>query len=409
MYYALSFLFFFSGLALAFKPVFFVYFFLFLLVAVPSSNAYADIYYMHGLFVYDFFFLGLLVAVFLLAISGRMMSLGGLRSVALFSAFFGGIYFLGYFFFGGSVDKYFLRDLKLVWILLVAVIFCTVIENFKIKFSERFVSIWVIASAGFSFLAAFSVLFGIYKIDDAFYESNSFRYLSVSTYIAAFYVVYIWYKNGVDGAVVDLLGWFGFIVSVGVLLLSGARIILIATFVSLAFSIKMTPLKSLIYIFFVAVNFSIFYFVSEALEVSRVTESMSADGVGEQILNRLMPALQVIESMSLHEFVFGKGFGFTFEIPWFDYRDLDSRNNFVDSFWVTSICKFGLFTFFYAYFFIRLIVFFCPRRLSRAVTVLVVILMLTFAVPYQGIAIGLVVAGAVIGGAVKSSKVRLKS
>lgn len=397
MFYLISFVFFLVGFLLFFKPGFFVKFFLLLLVVVPSSNAYADIYYMHGFFVYDFFFLGLLLGAFFFVFSGASLYVGDVKPILAFSGAFFLVYLSLLLMSGGGVDKYVLRDFKLVWILLVGVFLIIVINRFEVFFSNRFVVAWVLLSSVCSFVGAFAILFGIYKIDDAFYESNSFRYLSVSTYIAAAYVLYVWYLKGKGGVSLRKEEWFAFFASVAVLLLAGTRSLLVGVVLSMAFAARMNLAKSFFYFVFVSSVFLVFYFVSQLLEVSRVTESMTAGGIFEQISSRIMPALESVSQMQAYEFVFGKGFGFTFEIPWFEYRDLDSKNNFVDSFWITSICKFGVVTFLYVYFFVRCCTYFYPSRLVVAMAVFVLFIMMTMAVPYQGIAIGLMVATSVIG------------
>ena len=53
-------------------------------------------------------------------------------------------------------------------------------------------------------------------------------------------------------------------------------------------------------------------------------------------------------------FIYGLGFGSYFEIPWFEYRGLDSKLNTIDSTYLTFFVKYGLFSVIIIYLFLEL-------------------------------------------------------
>ncbi|WP_371858224.1 DUF6369 family protein [Pseudomonas sp. ERMR1:02] len=70
-------------------------------------------------------------------------------------------------------------------------------------------------------------------------------------------------------------------------------------------------------------------------------------------------------------------------IPWFDYQNLDTRNNTVDSTYITLYVKIGIFSIIYVLALLRLASFDAPDRAKTASLIFCGIIMLTFPIAYH--------------------------
>ena len=88
--------------------------------------------------------------------------------------------------------------------------------------------------------------------------------------------------------------------------------------------------------------------------------------------------------MSSFQFIYGLGFGSYFEIPWFEYRGLDSKLNTIDSTYLTFFVKYGLFSIIICFMFFRVcLIHINDFLLKRAILVFYLILFITMSILYQ--------------------------
>lgn len=383
------------GLLALFRPRLGFFSFVFLLLVVPSSSAFDDWDYRSGLYAYDWFFLVLLLSFPLRAAVERqskraytdLLLLSGLLAVLL------AVFAVK----NGELDKYLFRDFRPFLFLFEAVIATAFLWQREIEVHRRdILTVGAVAAVGcaFGFLLVIS---GTYAAPDQFFEANSFRYLSVGAYMAP--LVVLWVVSGHASAENEgrVLVVTALLLSAGVLVLAGVRMLVFATLAASFFAVQARPSQLLRATVIGLLVAGAFLAASVALEVDRVTEALTPEGILLQLAVRFGPAIAVAQQMSNTDWIVGAGLGTTFEIPWFGYRGLDTRNNFVDSSYVTFGLKYGLLSLLYAFLVLRsLYVDRLPPRVGRALVVLLALMAVTMSVPYQKYAVGLTVGVALL-------------
>jgi hypothetical protein len=358
------------------------------LLAVPSSLAFQEFTYRYGLYAYEYFFIPLL-AIYPLGAALRSRAPHKLELAALAVVLSAGL--IGFELHDRPIDKYALRDLRPVLFVAEALAFFALIERARrVPSSTRTGLMLGLAAAASAFFGFALVAGGVYRPQDAFYEENSFRSIAVGTYGAL--IVLIWLSSlGPRPFVRMRLLWLTTIAAASAaVLLSGARVVVVATAVACLVAGRLRARRLIVLSVIGAAGIAAFLAISMRLEVSRVTEASTLEGIRAQFLIRYGPAVDVMGGMRWWEWVVGKGVGTTFEIPWFEYRGKDTRNNFIDSAYLTLAVKFGIAGILYLLVFVRAVgVGTLPPGTSRGVLVLLSVLAFTMAIPYQGFAIGL--------------------
>ena len=111
------------------------------------------------------------------------------------------------------------------------------------------------------------------------------------------------------------------------------------------FSIKSIK-KLFLYTLFTIIISIIFLGYSQYAGSERILSSISSTAViFDQLANRFHPAILKIVEMQDEELLRGLGLGVTFEIPWFNYREIENENISIDSLYLTFFVKMGLLSF----------------------------------------------------------------
>jgi hypothetical protein len=166
-----------------------------------------------------------------------------------------------------------------------------------------------------------------------------------------------------------------------IVLISNLRILIISLGLVYLFFNKTNFIKKIIYLS-VAISFFLFY--STIMNANRVLDANSSDVVALQIVSRFAPAVEKIVEMKPYEYIYGLGVGTTFEIPWFEYRSLDTKLNTIDSTYLSLFVKYGMFSILILILFFRLLLFnINNRKIKKSFIIFYVIIFLTMSSLYQ--------------------------
>lgn len=362
--------------------------FLTILVVFPFSNAFSSVFYKNGLYIYDYFILS---SAFILLFNSIFERYRPPRSIVftifpiLFFYFFIGLY--------EGVDKYYLRDLRLViYVLYIYILsFATIFWG---RLTVKNILFVILAASISNVIFVVLSMSGFFNFDDQYYVNHSFRYFDLSTHIASIFLIFGFkYKYKISGN--DRLFQMCVIASVLSVLSSGSRMIVSVTF--LLFIIKNH--KYIFSRFYVgALIFTLFTSIAmfTSSELIERLLNVSFDTVVAQIYVRYSPFINEWESFELFNVFFGAGIGSVFNIPWFEYRseNLDVYSNFIDTTYLTLYYKFGFFSILY---FIAIIkghisCLGCTCNFEKSIIFFILILYMTvFSLPFQASSIGLLI------------------
>jgi hypothetical protein len=122
----------------------------------------------------------------------------------------------------------------------------------------------------------------------------------------------------------------------------------------------------------------------------RVIDALSFGGIIKQLNSRFAPFYREVASFQWYNFIFGKGIGEPFYIPWFAYREgLQTLNANIDSSYFSYYMKFGLFSILLFY---PLLSFFMQgklKSLDKSVIYFLATIFFVSATHYQIYAIGI--------------------
>ena len=362
--------------------------FLILITVFVFGNGFSNLYYKYGLYAYDFYFFSFIVMFFYNSVIKREFvystSLSFPIIMLIVYALVSAIFY--------DLDKHFVRDFRLlVFLLECFVIYQISRMDFRVD-TRKVILVVILASVSNLFFWSLSS-FGSIGYSDVYYNDNRFRYFDLSTYIASVYIIFSpLFLSKLTLGKVDVVSLF---LAVLCVLVSGSRMIILVTLVFFVFhyvsNIKNLFLSLLFLIFMVSV-FSISGMNGDLLE--RISD-LSLEVVGHHLEIRYSPFFSLIENFDLINFVFGSGFGTTFFIPWFEYRsdNLIPVNNFIDTTYLTLFAKFGLFSFIFIYFYIRLAVSILSSngglKTKTCLSVYLLCLMFVYAIPFQSSSIGI--------------------
>lgn len=347
---------------------------------VPSSMAFEGLISMSGIYIYDIYLLAFL-PVFLRKSKLSILLHNKLTRRALLVIGMLLIYFFIAIIVNGGIDKYVLRDLRLILLLVYCII---AFKFYSVSFSQNQVNAFIvffnICHLGTYFLFSSGVL----GFKNEYYENNSFRYFGLATYVSSIYFIIAtvtkqWiYKHG------NRLFYIAYSLCIITILIAGYRMLIVAILLAILSGEKISFKR--LTLFSVLSFFLIFGFIQYSINnnVTRVTEHLSISGITDQFLIRFEPSLIYFNNINFVNVLFGYGFGTTFYIPWFEYQGLDTLHNMVDSTFITLFIKFGLFGLIYIYVFFKLITVKFPSKLSRSLIVFFLISMVTFPLVYHG-------------------------
>ena len=377
IYFSLSFISIFLGLLYFFYPKKSLTIFFCIGLIIPTSNQFMNFISLNGVYFFDYFFLTLLLYYLITLSIKKNIFKENIFNIALFLFFFI-LYTLLAVSNSVDIDKYLLRDLRPVLLLGYAFILNSILNKPQISFKSL--------TNVLLFVFVFKILFFIlllytFSFDDQYYQNNIFRYFDAVTFIASLFLISrIFLKelmlNEVSKIKLNLIISLALII----ILISNLRILIFAIVFIYFFFSKRNLIKKILYALIPIVLFVIY---SYAISANRVVDSNS-DIVTLQIISRFAPAVEKIIEMEPHQFIYGLGFGTYFEIPWFEYRSLDTKLNTIDSTYLTLFVKYGMFCILLLILFFRLLLFNIRQtKIRRSILVFYFIIFITMSTLYQ--------------------------
>lgn len=367
--------------------------FITLLVTIPIANSLSEYFYKFGIFFFDFYFFSLFVKLAF----GR-----GLRAQETLTGFVVVIlYAFTAIVSSNIIDKYVVRDFRLI-IHLVSLLGLMSLARQSVKISGRIV-VWLAILSGFSCLFfAYCTYAGYFKFDDPFYIQHSDRYFAVSSYFCFGFFAFSSFLPQKERK--SPLYYFALLLCFVGILLTGLRAMIVIGLV--LFMLPMLKSRNgilsvcFIMSLILAMSFAFISDVGNFFPISRL-QRLSPQFILSDLQVRFSPFWDVVTNFTYLEFVFGGGFGQTFQIPWFEHRPTkDVVNNFVDSTYLTLFAKLGMVSIILLHGYIvaysRILMPTGPRYVAP-LTLSLMALFCVYAIPYQSSAIGLALAVFSIG------------
>ena len=345
---------------------------------IPTSNQFMTFISLNGVYFFDYFFLAISIYYLVsLSIKKNIFKKNIFNIVLLLS------FIIFYFFLAISnsvaFDKYLLRDLRPFLTLGYAFVFTSILSKNYISFR----SIAYILTCVFIFKLLFFIFLLIgYSFDDQYYQNNIFRYFDAVTFIASLFLISSIFKR-------DLMRKEVSDFHLNLILFLAVTIVLISNLRILIFAIGIIYLvfekRNLVYkIFYTSIPIILFFVYSYAMNANRVIESNNSDIVTLQIISRFTPAIEKIVEMKAYQYIYGLGVGTYFEIPWFEYRGLDSKLNTIDSTYLTLFVKYGIFSLLLIILFFRLLLFnINDLKIRQCIMIFYIIIFITMSSLYQ--------------------------
>lgn len=366
------------GILYLFRPNLSILLFLFYGLLVPSANQFTPQTSYLGIHYYDYFFLSLAICYCILLLVKKKIFCFSIinTSIIFFVLFF-------YLFFavlkGIPFDKYLLRDTRPFLMFIFAIIFIDVTKYRRISLPSlcNILIITSIAKLLFFFILSYGILYS-----DPYYQSNSFRYFDVSTFVASLFLIVVAIKKNemLRQISVNKL-YFLVLLSVLVVLISNLRVLILSLLIVYVLVSNIKFYKKILIgpIFLMA-----FFIFSYLVGAERIQNSLEYSEILAQLITRFSPVITPFSKMNILEYFTGLGMGTCFEIPWFDYRELDTKHNTLDSLYITLFIKYGIITLAFLFLFFRILLVDVRIRILRnAIIYFYLILFFTMAVFYQ--------------------------
>lgn len=369
--------------------------FLVLISCLPFSNSFSSYFYQLGLYSYDYFFFGLLISsvVSKCLATEKTFSISKwafLASLIIFT------YSIAAIFSKIPIDVYFLRDLRPAIFAVEIIATALLLKSQKIQLSNIKVLNLVILAGATNLLWLTLSIFGVMSSEDQYYTTNNFKYFDASTYISALYIMYFFSKSNKSKRLDSTLApkrkqILAVSISLISIIFSGYRILALATILATTIAAAKSPKKIILIVFVFLISAISFIWIANYFGAARVAESLTIEGLFQQLTVRYEPALNVIYSFSPINYVLGNGFGTVFDITWFEYRSLDTQNNFVDSAYITFYAKYGVLGILYLASITLALVSIAPKVMRRSLAAYLLILFIAYAISYQPASAGIIV------------------
>lgn len=396
--------------------------FLFFGLMLPTSHQFMFLTSFKGIYFYDFFFIILTLYFFLNIdynvlkekISNNVFILLLLTLVVIYHvnlAYINNIPF----------DKYLLRDFRPFIMLSVAFIFIYLLDSIKIKNDIILQYLFYVLILKFFFFIA---LILINPFSDIYYQSHIYRYRDAITFVAVlFLIIYLFKSKDFHIKITKIRFNIILYLSVLFLIISNLRIIILPICFIYIFMHE-TNSQSLFKKIIISVSFiglfigytkymplvidklnnktqSVISFKNNYKDKSNSNDFKSLKKYKiqtnknrfnnifkvpiKELKRRYSPSLKYIEKISIREFIFGNGIATTFEIDHFKYRGLDTKNNSMDSLYLTFFIKYGILGLaIIFYLFIKILtVYIKTTRLKYSIIFLFLILSLTSSLLYH--------------------------
>jgi hypothetical protein len=312
-----------------------------IVLSFPFSNYYSSWHYKFGVMAVDGFFIGL-IPYFLFLINRKKVEYPN-RLIGYLIIIF--LLFLVYFFeaLQKNIDpKKLSKEIRPLLILFEMFILLVISKNISRLITLKLINNLAFVASVSNLIWFLIGYFNFIQYTDAQAQLNTNRYIDLSTYFSAYYIIHKQFlKTNLKFKFpkLDVV----LILSILSLLISGTRILFLSTVIAIGIVNNTSFKKKIKYLFWSGVL--IFSFIQFSLLVGqeRVLESFSKEGFILQISNRFSPAMLPLSKAGLIDLIFGHGLGYYFDIPWFEYRELDNLNVSVDSAYLTHFVKQGIF------------------------------------------------------------------
>ena len=352
-------------------------FFVFGLI-VPTSNQFMSFTSFNGIYFYDYFFMFISVYYFFVLFESKIILKKNIFNIIIglsILVFYSGLAFTN----SVTLDKYLLRDIRPFLTLFYAFILTSLISKEILNIKNL---IYVLIGVFMFKIFFFLLMFLGFAFSDVYYQQNIYRYFDATTFIASLFIIFHMFNRD---KILQNISRF----SLNLLILLSIIIVLISNLRILFFALL------LIYFMVSNINFfkkvvasiiflTLFIASSYLMQSDRVLTSNSKEIVAVQLASRFGPAVVKINEMSTYNYITGLGLGTYFEIPWFEYRGLDTKLNTIDSTYLTLFVKYGLFSLLIIILFFRLLLFnLSTARLKKSYVLFYLIVFLTMSSLYQ--------------------------
>ncbi len=352
-------------------------FFVFGLI-VPTANQFMSFTSFNGIYFYDYFFIFISVYYFFILFKSKIILKKNIYNIIIglsILVFYSGLAFAN----SVILDKYLLRDIRPFLTLFYAFILTSLINKEILNIKNL---IYVLIGVFIFKIVFFLLMFLGFAFNDVYYQQNIYRYFDATTFIASLFIIFHMFNR--DNILRHSSRFslnFLILLSVTIVLISNLRILFFALLLIYFLASNINLFKKIV----TSIIFlTLFVASSYLMQSDRVLTSNSKEIVAVQLASRFGPALVKINEMSTYNYITGLGLGTYFEIPWFEYRGLDTKLNTIDSTYLTLFVKYGLFSFLIIILFFRLLLFnFLTARLKKSYVLFYLIVFLTMSSLYQ--------------------------
>ena len=345
---------------------------------MPTSNQFMSFTSFNGVYFYDYFFMFISVYYFFVLFESKIILKKNIYNIIIGLSIL--VFYIGLAFTNSvTLDKYLLRDIRPFITLFYAFILTSLINKEILNIKNL---IYVLIGVFMFKIVFFLLMFLGFAFNDVYYQQNIYRYFDATTFISCLFIIFHFFNR-------DKILQYSSKFSLNLLILLSIIIVLISNLRILFFA--------LLLIYFIASNINFFkkivasiifltLFIASSylMQSDRVLTSNSKEIVAVQLASRFGPALVKINEMSTYNYITGLGLGTYFEIPWFEYRGLDTKLNTIDSTYLTLFVKYGLFSLLIIILFFRLLLFnSSTARLKKSYVLFYLIVFLTMSSLYQ--------------------------
>jgi len=238
-----------------------------------------------------------------------------------------------------------LKDLKFFIFPIIIVLYVNKyqrnIESIDTEILIRKVIKWNFYISTVFILSFYFLNLQIFLTDDAYFENNSLRYTNYGTFLLPF----IFLLN------VKLKKYEYLYILLPILYSGNRTLMILLIFILMVYSFRNLHLrKSKIYISTGVIIISLIVFslpfIPEDLGLARFGDLLKDGYINTTILNRFLPFIKEYNSFIFEDYLVGRGIGYSFYIPWFEYRtNIDNYNIYLDNVYLTLFIKYGIMLF----------------------------------------------------------------
>lgn len=356
-----------------------------MLAVFPTGNAYSEMISSTGLYFFDFYTLGALIALCV-----RQLVLTNPQFRVSANLLVGSALFVALLAVGSTdiPDKYLLKDIRPLIMMLSFLVIANVTSLAAKRLRLNTLLKLLIAMTILNVLDIAWLRWGLYRYQDVYYAENAYRYLDAGTYAAVAYLIYYFITPRLF-AEEKRLAAVCMVTSFVCLFIANSRFILLSVFIAIIIHQYSKPYRMMGIALLGAVTMFAFIAVSDLIGAERINDALSSKELVVQLVIRFSPAFTLISDMNFVHYLVGLGAGTYFDIPWFAYRGLDERNANIDSAYLTYFVKYGLLGLYLLFVFIVSVTHHLNNRVAVSISTFLGLMFIVSATPYQPYAIGL--------------------